>query len=170
MGYRLIHQLFLGETALALLPIFSQVDVGGVKLGDTRISRIPDQHGFAGWLPASARTGENCSDRENGGQPSKLKRLITTAFPCDKPPWPATPRLLSELKNTVVEMRDGQRGQNFEKWDAPRRKSRRRPAARRLEPYPKPKRSRHKLPPITIQAPGPEIDHRDGAQVGQVDL
>ena len=99
--YRLIHQLFLEETALALLLInpqkddpfaeagdwlkalktaanspeakrdaarlliFSQIDVGGMKLGNAKIERFREQHGFAGWLPTSAKTGENCSDQEN---------------------------------------------------------------------------------------------------------
>ena len=110
--YRLIHQLFLEETALALLLInpqkddpfaeagdwlkalktaanhpeakrdvarlliFSQTDVGGMKVGNAKIERFRDQHGFAGWLPTSAKTGEKCSDPQNGGQHSKLKRLI----------------------------------------------------------------------------------------------
>ena len=140
--YRLIHQLFLEETALALLLInpqkddpfaeagdwlkalktaannpeakrdaarlliFSQIDVGGMKLGNAKIERFREQHGFAGWLPTSAKTGENCSDKENGGQPSKLKQLIAGSIPWDKLPWTSTPRLLAELKNAVMAMRD----------------------------------------------------------------
>lgn len=96
--YRLIHQLFLEETALALLLInpqkddpfaeagdwlkalntaaknhlaqrdvarllvFSQIDVGGMKLSNAKIERFREQYGFAGWLPTSAKTGEHCSD------------------------------------------------------------------------------------------------------------
>ncbi len=140
--YRLIHQLFLDETALALLLInpqnadpfaeagdwlealktaagnlaskreavrlliFSQIDVGGMKLGNAKIERFREQHGFAGWLPTSAKTGENCSDKKNGGQPSKLKQLIAKSTPWDRLPWTSTPRLLAELKNAVVAMRD----------------------------------------------------------------
>jgi WD40 repeat protein len=140
--YRLIHQLFLQETALALLLvnpqredpfaeagdwlkalksaanssdtkrdaarllIFSQIDVGGMKVGNAKIHRFRKQHGFAGWLASSAKTGENCSDHENGGQPSKLKQLIARSIPWDRLPWTSTPRLLSELKNAVVAMRD----------------------------------------------------------------
>jgi DNA-directed RNA polymerase subunit RPC12/RpoP len=140
--YRLIHQLFLGETALALLLInpqkgdpfseaadwlkalktalkqpesvrdparllvFSQVDVGGIKVGNAKIDRFREQHGFAGWLTTSAKTGENCSDSENGGQPSALKQLIAESIPWDKLPWTSTPRLLDELKRAVVVMRD----------------------------------------------------------------
>ena len=139
--YRLIHQLFLDETALALmlvnpqnpdpfvdvgawlkalktandpeakreaarLLIFSQIDVGGMKLGNAKIDRFREQHGFADWIPTSAKTGENCSDEENGGQPSKLKQLIAGSIPWDKLPWTSTPRLLAELKNAVMAMRD----------------------------------------------------------------
>ena len=137
--YRLIHQLFLEETALALLLInpqkddpfaeagdwlkalktaaniheskrdaarlliFSQIDVGGMKVGNAKIERFREQHGFAGWLATSAKTGENCSDQENGGKPSKLKQLIAASIPWDKLPWTCTPRLLAETE----ERRDG---------------------------------------------------------------
>ena len=115
--YRLIHRLFLEETALALLLInpqkddpfaeagdwlkaletaashhasqrsvprlliFSQIDVGGMKIGNAKIERFREQHGFAGWLATSAKTGENCSDTENGGKPSKLKQMIADHIP-----------------------------------------------------------------------------------------
>ena len=77
-----------------------------MKLGNAKIERFREQHGFADWLPTSAKTGENCSDQENGGEPSKLKQLIAENIPWDKLPWTSTPRLLAELKNAVVAMRD----------------------------------------------------------------
>ncbi|NTV51196.1 MAG: DUF4365 domain-containing protein [Geobacteraceae bacterium] len=140
--YRLIHQLFLEETALALLLInpqkddpfveagewlkalrtaandqevkrdparlliFSQIDVGGIKLSNAKIKRFCEQHGFAGWLPTSAKTGKNCSDKGNSGEPSRLKQLISASIPWEKLPWTSTPRLLAELKNAVMAMRD----------------------------------------------------------------
>ncbi len=140
--YRLIHRLFLDETALALLLInpqkddpfaeagdwlksldtaagnqeskrnaaklliFSQIDVGGMKLGNAKIERFRDEQGFSGWLETSAKSGVNCSDQENGGQPSKLKQLIADSIPWNKLPWTATPRMLAELKNAVMKMRD----------------------------------------------------------------
>jgi WD40 repeat protein len=140
--YRLIHRLFLEETALALLLInpqkddpfaeagdwlksldtaagnqeskrnaarlliFSQIDVGGMKVGDAKIERFRNEQGFSGWLATSAKTGENCSDQENGGQPSTLKQFIADSIPWDKLPWTATPRMLAELKNAVMKMRD----------------------------------------------------------------
>jgi len=142
--YRLIHQLFLKQTALALLLvnpqkddpfveagdwlkalktaangqiekqdtarllIFSQIDVGGMKLSNAKIERFREEHGFAAWLATSAKTGENCSDQVNSGQPSKLKQLIAENIPWDKLPWTSTPRLLAELKNAVMALRDEQ--------------------------------------------------------------
>ncbi len=140
--YRLIHRLFLEETALALLLInpqkddpfaeagdwlqaletaashhaperrvprlliFSQIDVGGMKIGNPKIERFREQHGFAGWLATSAKTGEHCSDAENGGKPSRLKQMIADHIPWSTLPWTATPRLLAELKNAVMTIRD----------------------------------------------------------------
>jgi hypothetical protein len=140
--YRLIHRLFLDETALALLLInpqkddlfaeagdwlkaldtatggepskraaarlliFSQIDVGGMKLGNAKIERFIEQYQFAGWLATSAKTGENCSDGANAGKPSKLKQLVADSIPWGKLPWTATPRLLAELKNAVMKTRD----------------------------------------------------------------
>ncbi|HVT12839.1 MAG TPA: TIR domain-containing protein [Fimbriimonadaceae bacterium] len=140
--YRLIHSLFLQETALALLLInpqnanpfretgdwlkmlkcatheqdhrreanrlliLSQVDVGGPKVSDAKLSQFCRENSFASWLPTSAKTGENCSDEKNGGEPSKLKQLIADSIPWDKLPWTSTPRLLAELKSAVVAMRD----------------------------------------------------------------
>jgi small GTP-binding protein len=136
--YRLIHRLFLEETALALLLInpqkdnpfaeagdwlktletaaperrvprllvFSQIDVGGMKISNAKIERFREDHGFAGWLATSAKTGEQCSDTENGGRPSTLKQMIADHIPWSTLPWTATPRLLAELKNAVMTIRD----------------------------------------------------------------
>lgn len=139
--YRLIHRLFLNETALALLLInpqkddpfaeagdwlksldtaaglqeskretarllvFSQIDVGGMKLGDTKIERFAQEHGFDGWLATSAKSGECCSDQANDGRPSRLKQLIADRIPWDRLPWTSTPRLLAKLKTTLLKMR-----------------------------------------------------------------
>lgn len=142
--YRLIHPLFLQETALALLLVnpqtadpfretgdwlkmlksaaneqdhkreadrllvLSQVDVGGPKLSDAKLDQFCQENGFGKWLLTSAKTGRNCSDKENAGKASKLKRLIAECIPWDKLPWTSTPRLLAELKNAVAAMRDEQ--------------------------------------------------------------
>jgi GTPase SAR1 family protein/DNA-directed RNA polymerase subunit RPC12/RpoP len=139
---RLIHQLFLEQTALALLLInpqkddpfvdagdwlnalktadndpaakrdvirlliFSQIDAGGMKLGSTKIKRFCDQHGFVDWVATSSKTGENCSDKRIGGMPSRLKQLIADNIRWDELPWTSTPRLLAELKNALMRMRD----------------------------------------------------------------
>ena len=162
--YRLIHRLFLGQTALALLLInpqnddpfreagdwlkaletarnledptagekvgrgmpvteanridqgagadtprllvFSQIDVGGLKVSDAKVQEFRDQYGFADWIATSAKTGQNCSDGGNGGAPSRLKQLIANHIPWDTLPWTATPERLLRLKNAVMEMRD----------------------------------------------------------------
>ena len=139
--YRLIHRLFIDETALALLLInpqkddpfaeagdwlkaldtatqnhdakraaarlliFSQNDVGGMKISNAKIERFLQEHHFSASLVTSAKTGENCSDQANAGQPSQLKQLIAASIPWDQLPWTATPRLLAELKNAVMQMR-----------------------------------------------------------------
>jgi hypothetical protein len=54
-----------------------------MKLGNAKIERFREQYGFTNWLPTSAKTGENCSDKENGRQPSKLKQLIAGSIPWD---------------------------------------------------------------------------------------
>ncbi len=77
-----------------------------MKLGNTKIERFCEQYGFAGWLETSTKTGENCSDAGNAGQPSQLKQLIASSIPWGKLPWTSTPRLLAQLKNAVLAMRD----------------------------------------------------------------
>ena len=140
--YRLIHRLFLEETALALLLInpqkddpfaeagdwlkaldtaaanhasrrsvprllvFSQIDVGGMKIGNAKIERFRKDNGFAAWLATSAKTGEHCSDEKAEGKPSELKQMIADHIPWATLPWTATPRLLAELKNAVMTIRD----------------------------------------------------------------
>jgi RNase P subunit RPR2 len=129
----LIHQLFLDETAMALVLInpqkddpFAEVgdwvkavcaavgskdpkrvaariliaarsDVGGMKVGRQKIDRFLQEHGFAGYLETSALTGENCP---------ALKRLISDLIPWDRQPWTSTPRLLADIKNAVLAMRE----------------------------------------------------------------
>src|SRR4051794_9716439 len=77
-----------------------------MKIGNAKIERFREQHGFADWLATSAKSGEHCSDMENGGKPSKLKQMIADHIPWSTLPWTATPRLLDELKNAVMTMRD----------------------------------------------------------------
>jgi small GTP-binding protein len=138
--YRLIHQLFLDETALALvlfnpqkedpfaevvdwtkvlnattavddpkrdavkLLIAARTDVGTVKVSQKKIDRFIKDHGFAAYLPTSARRGDNCSDRKNKNQPSALKQLVTRHIPWHTLPWTSAPKLLRELKNAVLSM------------------------------------------------------------------
>jgi len=140
--YRLIHQLFLEETALALLLINPQkedpfaeaadwlkalrsavcfksqnreavkllisarIDVGNIRISRQKIERFLSEHGFSDYLETSAKRGDNCSDSLNNGQPSALKQLIARHIRWDTLPWTATPRLLNELKNAVMRMKE----------------------------------------------------------------
>ncbi len=142
--YRLIHQLFLGETSLVLilinpqkedpfadvmdwikalhtavsfkdksleavrLLIAARTDVGTIKVSQNKINCFRKENGFVDYLPTSALTGENCSDNLNGNQSSALKKLITQYIPWTKLPWTSTPRLLRELKNAVLAMKEGE--------------------------------------------------------------
>ncbi len=80
--------------------------MGGMKISDAKIERFAQEQGFADWLATSAKTGQNCSDGANGGQPSRLKQLIADRIPWEALPWTATPRLLAELKEALMKMRD----------------------------------------------------------------
>ncbi|MCP5046580.1 MAG: DUF4365 domain-containing protein, partial [bacterium] len=138
--YRLVHQLFLDETALALLLfnpqkedpfaevgdwlkvleavsgrmeshrevvkllIAARIDVGTTKVSQKKIDRFLKEHGFAAYLPTSARRGDHCSDRKNKSQPSRLKELIAGHIPWPSLPWTSVPELLRELKNAVLDM------------------------------------------------------------------
>ena len=142
--YRLIHQIFLEETALALLLvnpqnndpfaetedwlkalqtvssgndpkrkiaqllIFSQTDVGGMKLSDSKVDQFCKRNGFKDWLATSAKNGDYCSDSLSDKNYSDLKQLITKNIPWNELPWTSTPRLLSELKNAVLAMSGGE--------------------------------------------------------------
>lgn len=143
--YRLIHQLFLDETSLALvlfnpqkndpfsetvdwlkalaaastkdkpgrpvkLLVAARTDVGSITVSQKKIDRFLEEHGFAAYLPTSAKSGHNCSDSLNNNQPSALKQTIANHIPWDSLPWTSTPRLLRELKNAVLDMKDKKLG------------------------------------------------------------
>jgi len=143
--YRLIHQLFLNETALALvlfnpqkndpfaetvdwlkalgaavtknkpgqpikLLVAARTDVGSITVSQKKIDRFLEEHGFAAYLPTSAKSGFNCSDSLNNNQPSSLKQAIAQHIPWPLLPWTSTPRLLRELKNAVLAMKEEKLG------------------------------------------------------------
>jgi small GTP-binding protein len=143
--YRLIHQLFLDETSLALvlfnpqkndpfaevvdwlkalaavsakdkpgrpvkLLVAARTDVGSITVSQKKIDRFLEQHGFAAYLPTSAKSGHNCSDSLNDNQPSALKQAIAQHIPWPLLPWTSTPRLLRELKNAVLVMKEEKLG------------------------------------------------------------
>jgi len=143
--YRLIHQLYLDETSLALvlfnpqkndpfaetvdwlktlaaavtknkpgrpikLLVAARTDVGSITVSQKKIDRFLEEHGFAAYLPTSAKSGHNCSDSLNHDQPSALKQAIAQHIPWPLLPWTSTPRLLRELKNAVLAMKEEKLG------------------------------------------------------------
>lgn len=139
--YRLIHQLFLDETALALvlfnpqkddpfsdvvdwvkalqaainqengrealkLLIGARIDVGNIKVSLKKIERFMKEHGFIEYLPTSALTGENCSDTRHNSQASPLKQLLLKHIPWESLPWTSTTKVLRELKNAVIALKE----------------------------------------------------------------
>jgi small GTP-binding protein len=84
----------------------TRIDVGGMTVSERKIDRFLQEHGFSGCVPTSAKRGDNCSDKANNNQPSKLKQVIAQNIPWDNLPWTSTPRLLAEIKNAIVALRD----------------------------------------------------------------
>lgn len=76
--------------------IFSRIDVGGLTHSGVEIDRFCKQHGFAGWLSTSAKTGQGCSE---------LRRLIAENIPWNRLPWTATSRLLTAVKKAILGVR-----------------------------------------------------------------
>jgi WD40 repeat protein len=138
--YRLVHQLFLHQTGVALvlinpqkedpfagvadwlkalgaamgsdgadvvkLLVAARTDVGGLTVSQEKVDRFLAEHGFAGYMATSARTGEGCSDSASGGQPSALKQLVAAKVPWSRLPWTSTPDLLAKIKHALIEMRE----------------------------------------------------------------
>ena len=140
--YRLIHRLFLDDTALAIVVVnpqaidpfgdaedwiksldaatrnrakygltarilvFSQIDVGGLKVSNAKVERFYKRHEFAGWVPTSARSGEGCSDSASPSGTSELKEMIADIIPWKQLPWTRTPETLNCLKEAVMEVRE----------------------------------------------------------------
>ncbi|MCP4204905.1 MAG: hypothetical protein GY769_23600, partial [bacterium] len=132
--YRLIHQLFLDETALALMLVNPQKDdpfaeVGDwekalsaavprdiaklmiaarVDVGGVRVSRKKiDRFLKEHGFAAYLETSAKRGDAcsdKESGEPSDLKRLIAEHIAWKDLPWTSTPRLLAELKTAVLEI------------------------------------------------------------------
>lgn len=135
--YRLIHQLYLDDAALALMLFDPQVpepfgiletwlrvleasipsngkhpipklliatrsDVGTSHVSQKEIDRFMRENNILAYLPTSAKTGENCSDRIATDGVSPLKQLIAQHIQWDELPWTSTPKLAAELKSAVT--------------------------------------------------------------------
>jgi hypothetical protein len=86
--------------------VATRSDVGGSRVSHRKIDRYLHESGISTYISISAKTGENCSDRANGNEPSTLKRTIAKYIPWTELPWTSTPRLLAKIKNAIVAMRD----------------------------------------------------------------
>ncbi|MDK9699875.1 MAG: DUF4365 domain-containing protein [bacterium] len=126
--YRLIHQLFLDETAAALLVfnpqdpdpfaevsfwnrvldrlvdpppakllIASRGDVGGLTISQKRIDDFLKAHGFAGYIPTSAKSGMGRKD---------LIDALAKAIPWDRLPTTSSPVVFKKLKDNLLELRE----------------------------------------------------------------
>jgi len=126
--YRLIHQLFLDETAAALLVfnpqdpdpfaevsfwnrvldrlvdpppakllIASRGDVGGLTISQKRIDDFLKAHGFAGYIPTSAKSGMGRKE---------LIDALAKAIPWDRLPTTSSPVVFKKLKDKLLELRE----------------------------------------------------------------
>ncbi len=126
--YRLIHQLYMDETALGLLVfnpqndnpfeelahwiralnsvgkqkpkkllVAARCDRGGITISKSRFDQFCKEHGFAGFLTTSAKTGEGCEE---------LKAEISRQIAWDMLPWTSTTRLFKSLKDALLTLQD----------------------------------------------------------------
>ena len=122
--YRLLHRLRIDDAAMALVLInprsddplagaedwvralgsdvvrilvAARSDIGGLRVGRQKIDRFLEEHGFAGYLETSAKTGENCL---------ALKQLIAERIPWNRLERTTAPKLLTDIRKAVLEMRD----------------------------------------------------------------
>ena len=109
--YRLIHQLYMDETALALLIfdpqddnpfeeigywdralaatrfevvkllVAARCDRGGITISKKRFTQFTKKFGFADFLSTGAKTGEGCAE---------LKAAIARRIPWERLPWTST--------------------------------------------------------------------------------
>lgn len=135
--YRIIHQLYLHETTVALfvadpqlddplmplekwlralnsaakqrssapanILVSSRIDRGDFRISKDRVDDFVTKMGFAGQIATSARLGTNCSDSQNGGNPSQLKQLIVESINWADCPKISTTALITTLKRTLVD-------------------------------------------------------------------
>lgn len=124
---RLIHQLYMDETALAVLVFDAQrahvfealaqwdqdlrrtdteiarllvagrIDASPVRVSRTDIDAYVAEHGFKGYLETSALTNQGCDE---------LRRVIISAIDWENIPWRSSPALFKRLKEEIVALKD----------------------------------------------------------------
>ncbi len=125
--YRLVHQLFLEETSLALvlfnaqaddpfkdlgdwekalrmavkdpvkLLVAARTDRGGATFTQDKIVRFYQERGYSGYFATSAKQNEGCKE---------LKRALIDYIPWDRLPWTSTTKLFKALKDALVRLKD----------------------------------------------------------------
>lgn len=96
------------NTKLAKFLVASRIDVGGLPAGRERIEAFAREHGFAGFIPTSASTGEGCDE---------LLEAIRAGIPWDDVPRVTTTETLAALREFVAGLK-GEKG--AKKEDKPR--------------------------------------------------
>lgn len=124
---RLIHQLYMDETALAVLVFDAQrahvfealaqwdqdlrrtdteiarllvagrIDASPVRVSRADIDTYVTEHGFKGYLETSALTNQGCDE---------LRRAIIAAIDWEHIPWRSSPALFKRLKEEIVALKD----------------------------------------------------------------
>ena len=81
------------NTKLAIFLVASRIDVGGLPAGRERIEQFAREHGFAGFIPTSANTGEGCA---------QLLEAIHSGILWDDVPRVTTTETLATLREFVA--------------------------------------------------------------------
>lgn len=125
--YRLIHQLFMDETALGLLVfdpqednpfeevgywdkalavagnpaskilVAARCDRGGVTVSDAKLERFCQEHGITEFIETSAKTGKGCPE---------LVDAITKYIPWDRLPWTSTSALFKDIREGLIKIKN----------------------------------------------------------------
>ena len=127
---RLIHQLYLGDAALAVVVFDGQrddavlrlwdwnralstaaqgipkilaagrIDSNPVRISSTQLSEFCDAAGFVGHLETSAKNDIGCEE---------LRNAIVASIDWTKIPWRTSPQIFQRLKDAIVQLKDSGR-------------------------------------------------------------
>jgi small GTP-binding protein len=126
--YRLIHQLFMDETALALLVFNPQIDdpFEGLNQWDRDLTRaarrsfkkllIAGRCDRGGLTVSKASVDRFCAEKgysgffetsaRTGSNCDHLRKKIIEAITWEEIPWRSSPRLFKQLKDAIIQLKD----------------------------------------------------------------